>query len=78
MIKMSKFRFLITIFINSLLLISLTGCWSSHEAEENAIIDIMGIDINEKGEYEVTVSIVKSYQIFSLTSKNSKDEKGEN
>ncbi|MBT2696753.1 Ger(x)C family spore germination protein [Bacillus sp. ISL-40] len=78
MSNISKFRCLIIIVINSFLLISLTGCWSSHEAEENAVIDIMGIDINEKGEYEITASIVKTYQIFSLTSKNNSDGKGEN
>jgi spore germination protein KC len=75
---MNKFRLLKTMSITSLLLISLTGCWSSHEAEENAIIDIMGIDINEQGEYEITASIVKSYQIYSLTSKNDTEQKGEN
>lgn len=78
MSNISKFRCLIIIVINSFLLISLTGCWSSHEAEEIAVIDIMGIDINEKGEYEITASIVKTYQIFSLTSKNNSDGKGEN
>ncbi|MFP5106127.1 Ger(x)C family spore germination protein [Neobacillus sp. C211] len=78
MSNINKFRCLIIIVINSLLLISLTGCWSSHGAEENAVIDIMGIDINEKGEYEITASIVKTYQVFSLTSKNNSDGKGEN
>lgn len=75
---MNKFRLLKIIAITFLLIISLTGCWSSHEAEENAIIDIMGIDINEQGEYEITASIVKSYQIFSLTSKNDTEQKGDN
>jgi spore germination protein KC len=78
MSKTKKYKFLIIIILYSLFLISLTGCWSSHEAEENAVIDIMGIDLNEKGEYEITASIVKSYQIFSLTSKISSDEKGKN
>lgn len=60
------------------MLVSLTGCWSSHEIEENAVIDIMGIDKNELGEYELTASIVKTYQIFSLTSKNSSNGEGKN
>lgn len=78
MSKTSTYKFLIIFVIHSLLLFSLTGCWSSHEAEENAIVDIMGIDKNENGEYEITASIVKTYQIFSLTTKRSSDEKGEN
>jgi len=71
-------KFLLKLVIYVLMLFSLTGCWSSHEIEENAVIDIMGVDKNEKGEYELTASIVKTYQIFSLTSKNSSDGKGEN
>lgn len=78
MSKMGMHKFIKIFVINSLLLISLTGCWSSHELEENAVIDIMGIDKNENGEYEITASIVRTYQIFSLTSKNNPDEKGEN
>jgi spore germination protein KC len=78
MSKTRKYKFLVIIVMHSLFLISLTGCWSSHEAEENAIIDIMGVDKNENGEYEITASIVKTYQIFSLTSKNSSEAKGGN
>jgi len=37
---------------------SLAGCWSSHEINNLALIGIMGIDQDDSGQFELTVSIV--------------------
>lgn len=37
----------------------LSGCWSSHEAEDLSIINIVGVDENEQGELELTANLVR-------------------
>lgn len=41
-----------------LLSVSLTGCWSSHEIDNLALIDIIGIDQDDSGQFELTVSVI--------------------
>jgi spore germination protein KC len=61
-------RILALIVITILLAASITGCWSSNEINDLAIINMMGVDLNEKGEYEVTILIVNSSEVFSQSS----------
>ncbi|WP_147533139.1 Ger(x)C family spore germination protein [Bacillus marasmi] len=53
----------------------LSGCWSSIEVHNMAITNVLGIDINEAGEYEVTAAIVRPGALFSpaMTEKMSDD-----
>lgn len=46
-------------------LFSLTGCWSIREANGLAIMNVMGIDKNEEGQFELTALIPKTHNIFS-------------
>nr|WP_248278435.1 Ger(x)C family spore germination protein [Bacillus sp. DNRA2] len=48
-----------------LLPLLLSGCWSSVEIHDMAVTNIMGIDINKAGEYEVTARIVRPGALFS-------------
>jgi spore germination protein KC len=48
-------------------MIVLTGCWSATEINDLAIIDVLGIDLNEGGEFEVTASIIKPKNVFVET-----------
>lgn len=50
-----------------LLPLLLSGCWSSVEIHDMAITNLIGIDINEAGEYEVTARIVRPGALFSPT-----------
>jgi spore germination protein KC len=43
----------------------LSGCWSAKEIHNLAIVNAMGIDINDAGEYELTTVIVKPSALFS-------------
>ena len=43
----------------------LSACWSAKELHNLAIINAMGIDLNDKGDYEVTVVIPKPSALFS-------------
>lgn len=51
-------RTLVLVVLLVLLSLSLTGCWSSHEINNLAIVDIMGIDQDDSGQFELTVSII--------------------
>lgn len=48
-----------------LLPLLLSGCWSAVEIHDMAIANVMSIDINEAGEYEVTAVIVRPGAFFS-------------
>lgn len=48
-----------------LLILLLSGCWSSVEIHNMAITNVIGIDINAAGEYEVTAAIVRPGALFS-------------
>ncbi len=47
--------------------LSLTGCWSSKEIDDLAVINVMGIDENDTGQVEITAVIVKPTPIFPET-----------
>lgn len=46
----------------------LSGCWSSTEIHDLAITNIIGIDVNDAGEYEVTTVLVRPSALFSPVS----------
>ncbi|GMA98167.1 Ger(x)C family spore germination protein [Pelosinus sp. IPA-1] len=56
--KYITIRIFFSVVLLVLLSVSLTGCWSSHEIDNLALIDIMGIDQDDSGQFELTVSIV--------------------
>ncbi|GGH88421.1 spore germination protein KC [Pullulanibacillus pueri] len=45
--------------------IGLTGCWSAHEVNDLAIVNVMGIDQTKTGQLKVTTVIVKPPELFS-------------
>ncbi|MCL6574488.1 MAG: Ger(x)C family spore germination protein [Bacillus sp. (in: Bacteria)] len=51
----------------------LTGCWSSHEASDLAILNVMSIDKNEAGQYELT-ALIANYQSSSSTMGSSQNQ----
>ncbi|WP_318505305.1 Ger(x)C family spore germination protein [Bacillus sp. T3] len=51
-----------------LITLLLSGCWSSTEIHEMAITNIIGIDVNDAGEYEVTAVLVRPSSLFSTVS----------
>lgn len=53
---------LIQLFLSPFIL---SGCWSSVEIHDMAITNIMGIDLNDAGEFEVTAVIVKPSALFT-------------
>lgn len=53
-------------------LLSLTGCWSSAEINDLAVVNVMGVDRNEDGQVEVTSVIVKPDNLFSNTASSNK------
>jgi spore germination protein KC len=66
--KSTRFNCLYSVILLLILTLSLTGCWSAHEIDELAIVDVIGVDENEAGELEVTASVVKSDNLFARTS----------
>jgi spore germination protein KC len=54
--------FVIPMFFIPLLL---SGCWSAEEINNIAIMNAIGVDLNQAGEYEVTSVIVKPAVLFS-------------
>jgi spore germination protein KC len=43
----------------------LTGCWSAHEVNDLATINVMGIDSDGRGQVEVSAVVVKPSALFS-------------
>jgi spore germination protein KC len=52
-----------------ILSVLLTGCWSSFEVNDLAIVSLMGIDVSESKEYEVTVLIIRPQAAFSQSAR---------
>jgi spore germination protein KC len=50
-------RFIASLFLTFLVL-TLTGCWSNQDIDDLAIINVLGIDQNEAGEYVISAVIV--------------------
>jgi spore germination protein KC len=50
---------------------SLTGCWSSRETTDLAILNVMGVDKDEGGQYELTALIANPQSPVSQTSSGS-------
>ncbi|MEH7107030.1 Ger(x)C family spore germination protein [Bacillus sp. JJ1764] len=54
---------------------TLTGCWSSREANDLAILNVVGIDKNEAGQFELTALIPKpENRPYQSTSGSTKDK----
>ncbi|WLD93759.1 Ger(x)C family spore germination protein [Alkalihalobacillus sp. AL-G] len=53
------------LFLNT---IFLSGCWSTNEVDDLAIINMMAIDENESGDVVVTVAVIIPENIYSRTS----------
>jgi spore germination protein KC len=45
--------------------LSLTGCWSSHEINELAIINVMGVDRNNAGDFEVSILTLRPDTLYA-------------
>lgn len=56
--KLITIRKIFSLVLLVLFSIFLTGCWSSHEIENLAVVDIMGIDQDDSGQFELTISII--------------------
>ncbi|MBB2479501.1 Ger(x)C family spore germination protein [Bacillus sp. APMAM] len=61
---MNKTKTSFKIFFCFLITFLLSGCWSSREINNLAIINAMGVDQNEKGEIVLSVAIVKPNNLF--------------
>jgi spore germination protein KC len=53
----------------------LSGCWSAKEIHNLGIVNAMGIDVNDAGEFEITIVIVKPSLLFPQSIGGSKDTK---
>jgi spore germination protein KC len=53
----------------------LSGCWSAHEIHNLRIVNAMGIDVNDAGEFEITTVIVKPSLLFPQSIGGQKDTK---
>ncbi|MBC8015313.1 MAG: Ger(x)C family spore germination protein [Sporomusaceae bacterium] len=62
-------RIFFSVVLLMLLSVSLTGCWSSHEIDNLALIDIIGIDQHDSGQFELTVSIISPAPMGAGTGK---------
>jgi spore germination protein KC len=67
--KYITMRIFFSVVLLVLLSISLTGCWSSHEIDNLAIVDIMGIDQDDSGQFALTVSIINPAAMGTGTGK---------
>ncbi len=45
--------------------LTVTGCWSAHEIHDIAITNVMGIDVTENGDVEVSTVIIKPDALFN-------------
>lgn len=68
--RRSNFKF-ITIFTIATGMF-LSGCWSGNEVDDLAIINVMGIDVNQTGDFDLTVRVVKPQELYSNSANNSK------
>ncbi|MDR4949806.1 Ger(x)C family spore germination protein [Neobacillus cucumis] len=64
-------RYVLLTFILLIGSISLTGCWSSKEPNNLAVLNVMGVDLNETGQFELTALIVKPQSPFLQSSGSS-------
>jgi spore germination protein KC len=53
----------------------LSGCWSAKEIHNLGIVNAMGIDVNDAGEFEITTVIVKPSLLFPQSIGGSQDTK---
>lgn len=67
--KYIAIRIFFSVVLLVLLSVSLTGCWSSHEIDNLALIDVMGIDQDDSGQFELTVSIISPAPVGTGTGK---------
>lgn len=70
MTKNKPFRWIRRLYaiVSLVIILSLTGCWSSHEVNDLSTISVIGIDENDAGQVELTAVITKPYTLFSKTS----------
>ncbi|MEK5392282.1 hypothetical protein NSQ59_18140 [Margalitia sp. FSL K6-0131] len=61
---MNKTKTSIKIFLCFLITFLLSGCWSSKEINNIAIINAIGVDQNEKGEIVLSVAVIKPNNLF--------------
>src|SRR5690349_19857026 len=63
--KRYKQKVKLQIFAILVILSSLTGCWSSTEIDNLALVTVMSFDLNDTGDMEVTAVIPKPKALFS-------------
>lgn len=54
-----------TLLLLIVISLSLTGCWSSHEINELAIINVMGVDRNNAGDFEVSILTLRPDTLYA-------------
>jgi spore germination protein KC len=54
----------------------LSGCWSSTEVDNLAIINVLGIDVNQKGDYELTANVVKPQELYKNSANGGGNDAG--
>jgi spore germination protein KC len=67
--KYMSMRAFFSVVLLVLLSVSLAGCWSSDEINDLAIVDILGIDRDDSGQFALTVSIINPGPMGSGTGK---------
>lgn len=72
--KLSRLIRRLFVIASFVVMLSLTGCWSAHEINDLATVNVIGIDENDAGQVEVTVVIAKPYTLFSKTNAASNEQ----
>jgi spore germination protein KC len=63
--RQRKFRDSLLLILLIFTFLSLTGCWSSHEINELAIINVMGVDRNNEGDFEVSILTLRPDTLYA-------------